>query len=57
MVAAAITDLQKNEDGVRVAADITKLDLADIAFDSKTLRVITEATGTINVTITSLPGL
>jgi hypothetical protein len=57
MVAAAITDLQKNEDGVRVAANITKLDLADIAFDSKTLRVITEATGTINVTITSLPGL
>ena len=57
MVAAAISDLQKNEDGVRVAAQITRLDLADIAFDSKTLRVITEATGTINVTITSLPGL
>jgi hypothetical protein len=57
MVAAAISDLQKNEDGVRVAAEITSLDLADIAFDSRTLRVITEATGTINVTITSLPGL
>src|SRR6516165_966968 len=57
MVAAAISDLQKNEDGVRVAAEITSLDLADIAFDSRTLRVITEATGTINVTIKSLPGL
>jgi hypothetical protein len=57
MVAAAMTDLQKNEDGVRVAAAITSLDLAGIAFDSRTLRVITEATGTINVTITALPGL
>ena len=57
MVATAISDLQKNEDGVRVAAEITSLDLADIAFDSKTLRVIAEATGTINVSITALPGL
>jgi hypothetical protein len=57
MVANAISDLQKNENGVRVAAKITKLDLADIAFDSKTLRVIAEAAGTIDVTITALPGL
>jgi hypothetical protein len=57
MVAAAISDLQKNVDGVRVAAEIKNLDLADIVFDSKTLRVIAEATGTINVTITALPGL
>jgi hypothetical protein len=56
-IAAAISDFQKNEDGVRVAADITSLELADIAFDSKTLRVIAEAEGTINVTITALPGL
>lgn len=40
-----------------MAAEIKSLDLADIAFDSKTLRVIAEATGTINVTITALPGL
>jgi hypothetical protein len=57
MVASAISDLQKNEDGVRVAAEITSLNLADIAYDSKTLRIIAEATGTINVTITGLPGL
>jgi hypothetical protein len=56
-IATAISDLQKNEDGVRVAAEITSLSLADIAFDSKTLRVIAEAAGTINVAITSLPGL
>jgi Domain of unknown function (DUF4403) len=55
-IAAVIADFQKNEDGVRVAADITSLRLADIAFDSKTLRVIAEATGAINVTITALPG-
>ena len=48
---------QKNEDGVRVAAEITSLRLADIAFDSKTLRVIAEAAGAINVYITALPGL
>jgi hypothetical protein len=56
-IAATIADFQKNEDGVRVAAEITSLQLADIAFDSKTLRVIAEAEGTMNVTVTALPGL
>jgi hypothetical protein len=56
-IAASIADFQKNEDGVRVAAEITSLSLADIAFDSKTLRVIAEAAGTITVAITSLPAL
>ena len=56
-IAAVIADFQKNEDGVRVAAEITSLQLADIAFDSKTLRVIAEAAGAINVSITALPGL
>ena len=56
-IAAVIADFQKNENGVRVAAEISKLRLADIAFDSKTLRVIAEAEGAINVFINSLPGL
>jgi hypothetical protein len=56
-IAVAISDFQKNEDGVRVAAEITSLRLADIAFDSKTLRVIAEADGAINVYVTALPGL
>jgi hypothetical protein len=56
-IAAAISDFQKNEDGVRVTADISSLRLADIAFDSRTLRVIAEASGAINVYITTLPGL
>src|SRR6202040_4076357 len=55
-IAAAIADFQKNEDGVRVTAEITSLRLADIAYDSKTLRVIAEAAGSINVSVTALPG-
>jgi hypothetical protein len=57
MVAGAISDLQKNGDGVRVTADIANLTLADIAYDSKTLRLIAEVSGTINVTVAALPGL
>ena len=56
-IAAVIADFQKSDDGVRVTAEITSLRLADIAFDSKTLRVIAEADGTINVYLTALPGL
>ncbi len=56
-IATAISDFQKNEDGVRVATEITSLSLTEIAFDSKTLRVIAEAAGTINVYVTTLPGL
>jgi hypothetical protein len=56
-IAEAIADFQKNEDGVRVAAEITSLRLADLAFDSKTLRVIAEADGEINVFVTTLGGL
>jgi hypothetical protein len=55
-IAVAIAEFQKNEDGVRVAAEITSLRLADVAFDSKTLRVIAAADGTINVYITQLRG-
>jgi hypothetical protein len=56
-IATVIADFQKNEDGVRVAAEITTLRLAGIAFDSRTLRVIAEANGAINVSVTALPGL
>ncbi len=56
-IAEAVAAFQQNEDGVKVDADITSLQLADIAFDSKTLRVIAEAAGAITVTITKLPEL
>lgn len=54
-IAAVIADFQKNEEGLRVNAEISKLRLADIAFDSRTLRVIAEAEGAINVYVTALP--
>src|SRR5882724_7156499 len=56
-IAAVIADFQKNEEGLRVSAEISKLRLADIAFDSKTLRVIAEAEGAINVYVSALPAL
>ena len=56
-IAALVTDLQKNDNGVRVDADITGLRLSEIAFDSTTLRVIAQADGAINVSVMSLPGL
>lgn len=56
-IAEAIAGFQKDEDGVQVGAEITNLRLADIAFDSKTLRVIAEAAGEINVSVTKLPEL
>ena len=57
MVAGAISDLQKNDATVRVTADIANLALSDIAYDSKTLRLIAEVSGTINVMVAALPGL
>ncbi|OKO78364.1 hypothetical protein AC629_30410 [Bradyrhizobium sp. NAS80.1] len=56
-IAAAIADYQKSEDGLKVEAKIDSLTLADIAFDSKTLRVVAEAGGSLNVTVSKLPGM
>ncbi|MGY8665025.1 DUF4403 family protein [Bradyrhizobium sp. UFLA05-109] len=56
-IAAAIADYQKTEDGLRVEANIDSLTLADIAFDSKTLRIIAEAGGSLNVYVTKLSGM
>jgi hypothetical protein len=56
-IAAAIADYQKTEDGLRVEANIDSLTLADIAFDSRTLRVIAEAGGSLNVYVTKLSGM
>jgi hypothetical protein len=56
-IGTVIADYRKNEEGIRVDGEITSLKLAGIAFDSKTLRVITEAEGSINVELTTFPGL
>jgi hypothetical protein len=55
-IAAAIADYQKNEDGVRVSAEINSLRLAYIDFDSRTLRVIAEAEGTLSVNVSAIRG-
>jgi hypothetical protein len=56
-IAAVMKEFRKSDDGVTVDAAVTGLRLVDIAFDAKTLRVIAEADGTVNVAITSLPAL
>jgi Domain of unknown function (DUF4403) len=56
-IAAAIADFQKSEDGIRVDAMITSVNLADIAFDSTTLRVIAQAQGSLSAHVTKLPEL
>ena len=56
-IADTITDLQKSgSNGVQVTANVNSLRLTDVAFDSKTMRVIADAQGAINVTVTALPG-
>jgi hypothetical protein len=56
-IASAIADFQKNENGVKVDAQITSLQLTDVTFDAQTLRVIAEASGSINVNVSKLSGL
>jgi Domain of unknown function (DUF4403) len=55
-IGAVIADYQKSEDGIRVDAEVTSLRLNGIAFDSKTLRVIAQAEGSINVEVSALTG-
>jgi Domain of unknown function (DUF4403) len=56
-IAAVIAEMQKNEDGVKVQADINSLRLTEIAFDAKTLRVIAAAEGAISALVSKLPEL
>jgi hypothetical protein len=54
-IEAAIAEFERSTRGVRVDADVTNLRLDGIEFDSKTLRVIAEADGTVRIAITELP--
>jgi hypothetical protein len=54
-IEAAIADFRKSVDGVRVDAAVTDLRLVGVEFDAKTLRVIAEADGTVQVAVTKLP--
>ena len=51
---AAISDFRKSADGVRVDAAVTDLRLLGIEFDAKTLRVVAEVDGTVQVAVTKL---
>jgi hypothetical protein len=55
-IEAAIVDFQKDTEGVRADASVTGLRLVEIAYDSKTLRVIAEVEGTVKVAVSKLPG-
>ena len=54
-IEAATAEFQKTTEGVRVDAVVTDLRLGGIEFDSKVLRVIAEADGTVRIAVTSLP--
>jgi hypothetical protein len=51
---AALADFRSVAAGVRAEVNFTDLRLLDIEFDAKTLRVIAQANGTANVTVSSL---
>jgi hypothetical protein len=54
-IEASIADFRESADGVRVDAAVTDLRVVGIEFDAKTLRVITEADGTLRIAVTALP--
>ena len=56
-IAEAIADLQKNEDGVKVAGRYQQPTARRHRLDAKTLRVIAEAQGSISATISKVPEL
>jgi len=56
-ISAIVSDMRKNDEGIRVEASVSSVRLGSIAFDSNTLRIIAEAEGSISVAVTSLPNL
>lgn len=54
-LSSIITGFRAMDDGLRIGAEVTSLRLGDVAFDSNKLRVIAEAEGSIEVTLTALP--
>jgi len=53
-ISAAIAEFRQDSGDVRIDAAIHELRLVGIEFDSKTLRVITEAAGTVKASVTKL---
>ncbi len=55
-LAAAVGGLAQQAPGLSAGATVDDLRLAGIAYDSNTLRIVADATGTVNVAISSLNG-
>jgi hypothetical protein len=53
-IEAAIGDLQKQADGVKAETSVAAINLVGIEYDSKTLRVVAEADGTVRALVTKL---
>jgi Domain of unknown function (DUF4403) len=53
-IGAALAEFRQAEPGVRVDAAVTGLRLVDIEYDSKILRIVAEAEGTVQAAVTSL---
>ena len=53
-VDAGLSEFRKQQTGMRINATVTNLRLADIAFDAKTLRIIADANGSVDVAVRSL---
>ena len=53
-IAAAVGNLAAQAPGLRASATVDDLRLTGIAYDDKTLRVIANATGAVDVAISSL---
>ena len=56
-IATAVGNLTAQAPGVQASTTIDDLRLTGIAYDSKTLRIITNASGSVNVAISSLSAL
>jgi hypothetical protein len=56
-IGETLAEFRQSTDGVRVDAAVNDLRMTGIEFDSKTLRVVAEATGTVRVAVNKLPGL
>jgi hypothetical protein len=56
-IGSALAEFRQSSDSVRVDAAVTDLRMVGIEFDSATLRVVAEATGTVRVSVDKLPGL
>ena len=54
-IGAALGEFRQAEPGVRVDAAVTGLRLVDIEYDAKILRIVAEAQGTAQATVTALP--